>query len=330
VLAFAVVAGLGITLGAIFWHGEGRPGPSGPDGRGPGRGRPFPGIAVVVGLAALAGTGLAYRRLAGPVGDLLEAADRVGAGDYEQRLHPRGPREVQSLMHTFNEMSGRLEETDAARRQFLADVTHELRTPLAVLQSGIEAQLDGIHPRDDAHLASLLDETHVLTRVVEDLHTLALAGAGRLTLHRETLETATVVEDAVAAHAATAAARGVSLQAGPAQSSVIEADPVRLQQILGNLLGNALRHTPAGGHITVTVEHADAHTVRFTVADTGPGFAAEQLPGLFDRFTKSEGSQGSGLGLAIARDLVGAHGGSIEATNRPEGGAAVSFQLPRG
>jgi two-component system sensor histidine kinase BaeS len=317
------------AVGAHFWRGDRWSGPAGPNGERRGGGGPFPGVVVVIGLAALAGTGLAYRRLAGPVGDLLEAADRVGAGDYEQRLNPRGPREVQSLMHTFNEMSGRLEAADAARRQFLADVTHELRTPLAVLQSGIEAQLDGIHSRDDAHLASLLDETHVLTRVVEDLHTLALAGAGRLTLHRETLHAVTAIEDAVAAHAATATARGVTMQATPATGSpVVWADPVRLQQILGNLLGNALRHTPAGGRITVTLDQPEPHTVRFTVADTGPGFPPEQLPGLFDRFTKSEGSQGSGLGLAIARDLVHTHGGSIEATNRPEGGAAVSFELP--
>jgi two-component system sensor histidine kinase BaeS len=233
-------------------------------------------------------------------------------------------------MRTFNEMSGRLEANEAARRQFLADVTHELRTPLAVLQSGIEAQLDGIHPRDDAHLTSLLDETHVLTRVVEDLHTLALAEAGRLTLHRETLDSAEAVDDAVTAHAAAAAARGVSLERpGKAGAPLlVEADPVRLQQILGNLLGNALRHTPAGGRIAVTVERADGRNVRFTVADTGPGFPFEQLSGLFDRFTKSEGSQGSGLGLAIAQDLVAAHGGSIEAANRPEGGAIVSFLLP--
>ncbi|HKY77854.1 MAG TPA: ATP-binding protein [Acidimicrobiia bacterium] len=347
-LAFVVIAGLGMTLGAIFWHGEGRPGPGAPDvprDRGP-----FPGVAIVIGLAALAGTGLAYRRLAGPVGDLLEAADRVGAGEYDQRLQPRGPREVQSLMRTFNDMSGRLEAADAARRQFLADVTHELRTPLAVLQSGIEAQLDGIHPRDDAHLTSLLDETHVLTRVVEDLHTLALAGAGRLTLHRESIDAATAVSDAIAGHTAPARAREVTL-AGPtpgpsgvhpsrtvathermneAAAVTVDADPVRLQQILGNLLSNAVRHTPSGGTVTLAVETPEPGWVSFSVADTGPGFPAGALPDLFDRFTKSEGSAGSGLGLAIARDLVLAHGGTIEAANQPGGGALVSFRLPAG
>jgi signal transduction histidine kinase len=331
-LLFVVfVSGLGVALGSFVWHGTGHTRPSGPDGTGPRRGGPFPGVAVVIGLAALAGTGVAYRRLAGPVGDLLEAADRVGAGDYDRRLQPRGPREVQSLMRTFNEMSGRLEAADVARRQFLADVTHELRTPLAVLQSGIEAQLDGIHARDDAHLTSLLDETHVLTRVVEDLHTLALTGAGRLALHRETLDTATVVGDALAAHAATATGRGVTLSPGPTSTPLpLDADPVRLQQILGNLLGNALRHTPSGGRITVAVDGPEPGWVRFTVADTGSGFAPEQLPGLFDRFTKSEASGGSGLGLAIAQSLVLAHGGTIEAANRPGGGAAVSFRLPAG
>ena len=323
------------ALGAHFWRGNWESSPAGSDGRPGGRGGPFPGVVVVIGLAALAGTGFAYRRLAGPVGDLLEAADRVGAGEYDQRLQPRGPREVQSLMRTFNEMSGRLEANEAARRQFLADVTHELRTPLAVLQSGIEAQLDGIHPRDDTHLTSLLDETHVLTRVVEDLHTLALAGAGRLTLHRETLDTDTVVADARAAHGAAARARevtlagppsGVSEAATPAGS--VDADPVRLQQVLGNLISNAVRHTPSGGTVTITVDGPEPGWVRFTVDDTGPGFPADVVPGLFDRFTKSEGSAGSGLGLAIARDLVRAHGGTIEAANRPGGGASVSFRLP--
>ena len=119
----------------------------------------------------------------------------------------------------------------------------------------------------------------------------------------------------------------MALAAEPSPAAV-DADPVRLQQILGNLLGNAIRHTPAGGRVTVTVAPPEAGSVRFTVADTGPGFPAEELPGIFDRFTKSEASGGSGLGLAIARDLVAAHGGTIEAANRPDGGAAVSFRLP--
>jgi two-component system sensor histidine kinase BaeS len=169
--------------------------------------------------------------------------------------------------------------------------------------------------------------------VVEDLHTLALAGAGRLTLHPETLDAFTVVTDAVGAYAASATARGVTLTvdapgaAGPAGGAV-DADPVRLQQILGNLLGNALRHTPAGGRITVAAARPEPGWVCFTVADTGSGFAPDQLSGLFDRFTKSDASGGSGLGLAIARDLVLAHGGTIDAGNRPGGGARMSFRLP--
>src|SRR2546423_4909707 len=251
---FLFVTAMG-ALGAHFGRGNWQSNPAGPDGRRP-RGGPFPGVVVVIGLAALAGTGLAYRRLAGPVGDLLEAADRVGAGHYDQRLRPRGPREVQSLMRTFNEMSGRLEAADTARRQFLADVTHELRTPLAVLQSGIEAQLDGIHARDDAHLTSLLDETQVLTRVVEDLHTLALADAGRLTLHRDTLDAATAAAHPRAPHAATATARGVILSALPPSGSsaplAVDAHPPPPQPILANLLGKAPRPTPARGPVSPT------------------------------------------------------------------------------
>ena len=116
--------------------------------------------------------------------------------------------------------------------------------------------------------------------------------------------------------------------AQPTAAASLDADPVRLQQILGNLLSNAVRHTPSGGQVTVEVDRPDPQWIRITVADTGSGFSAEQLPGLFDRFTKSEASAGSGLGLAIARDLVLAHGGTIEAANRPAGGAVVSFRLP--
>ena len=332
----AVVVGAGIAIGVTVghdgwggpWRGDG-PGPGGPD-RGPPAAFPF--VVVVAGAVAVGATARAYRRVAVPAGELLEAAGEVGAGRYDRRLEPRGPKDLRALMHTFNEMTGQLDAAEQRRRQFVADVTHELRTPLSVLQSGIEAQLDGIHPRDDAHLASLLEETRLLTRVVDDLHTLALAGAGRLTLHRETVDPASLVDDAVVAAAAAATRRGVHLTGDVAAGTpALDADPVRLRQVLGNLLANAVRHTPAGGRVTVAAGPSEGgEAVRFTVTDTGPGLPPDQLPGLFDRFTKSADSGGSGLGLAIARDLVTAHGGDIEAGNREGGGAAVSFRIPVG
>ncbi|HEV3497309.1 MAG TPA: HAMP domain-containing sensor histidine kinase, partial [Actinomycetes bacterium] len=214
------------------------------------------------------------------------------------------------------------------RRRFLAEVTHELRTPLAVLQSGIEAQLDGIHPRDDRHLSSLLEETQVLGRLIDDLHTVALADAGRLTLHHEPLAPGALVEETVAGQAALAGRRGITVAAdvGP-DVPEIEADPTRLRQVLANLLSNAIRHSPPGGVVGVRVEAA-AGRVRFTVSDQGPGFPPERLEHLFERFTPAGDSRGSGLGLSIARDLVAAHGGSIEASNHPGGGATVTFDVP--
>jgi signal transduction histidine kinase len=299
------------------------------DGGGPPGPFPLVGAIFVAAVAGLIATTLAYRRLALPAGELLEAAGRVGAGHYDTRLVPRGPRDLRALMGTFNEMSERLESAEQRRRRFLADVTHELRTPLAVLQSGIEAQLDGIHARDDAHLASLLDETRLLARVVDDLHTLALADAGRLVLHREPVDPGALVEDAVAAQSPAATHRGVSLRIEAAPGlSPLDADPTRLRQVLGNLLGNALRHTPTGGRIVVRVDAPAPGWVRFTVADTGPGFRPDELPGLFDRTRPSTALGGSGLGLAIAHDLVAAHGGDMAAANQTGGGASVSFRVP--
>jgi signal transduction histidine kinase len=308
-------------------------------------GRP-PGVAVIGGIVVvgMAATALAYRRISGPVGDLLGAAEQVAVGDYDVALRPGGPRELQVLTTTFNDMAARLADAEAQRRRFLADITHELRAPLAVLQSGIEAQLDGIHARDDEHLGSLLEEAQRLGRLIDDLHTLALADAGRIELHRERVHPAALVDDAVAGHAALAERKGVRLVTSVARAdelSEVEVDRTRIHQVLDNLLSNAVRHTPAGeggddGEVRVTLEPAtgaDGRTwVRITVVDTGPGFpvdAADAFDQVFERFTRAADSRGSGLGLSIARDLVEAHGGTIRAWNATErGGAGVGFTLP--
>ena len=321
-----LLMGTGFTIGMLAKDGRGGGGPP-YDGR---RGGPwgllgFSAFVLVVGGGA---TALAYRRISRPVADLLGAAEQLSEGDYRVRVEPDGPRELRTLTATFNEMAARLAASEEQRRRFLADVTHELRTPLAVLQSGIEAQIDGVHPRDDRHLASLLEETQILGRLVDDLHTLALADAGRLTLHRERAAAAVLVEDAIDGHAAIAERRGVTIGATVADGlPELDVDPTRVRQVLANLLSNAVRHAPDGGRVDVCAE-ATAGGVRFTVADSGPGFPPEQLAHLFERFSRPADSRGSGLGLSIARNLVEAHGGSIWAANRPEGGAAVSFVLP--
>ncbi len=320
-----VIAVIWITFGVVF----GAFARGGPGDRDRNAGPP---IVLAVVAAALVATFVAYRRLARPVSELLDSAERVGGGDYDARVQPSGPRAVRTLGQAFNDMAGQLQASDEARRRFLADVTHELRTPLTVLSGEIEAQLDGIHPRDDVHLTRLLDQTRTLGRLVEDLRTLALGDAGRLTLYREAVSVGVVVEDAVAAISGTASQRRVAVTAigtepSAGEDAVLDADPVRLGQVVTNLLTNAVRHTPPGGQVTATVA-TDERGVTVTVTDTGPGIAGDPER-VFDRFAKSADSGGSGLGLTIARQLVERHGGTITAANVPAGGARFTVTLPR-
>jgi two-component system OmpR family sensor kinase/two-component system sensor histidine kinase BaeS len=300
-------------------------------GRGPDGGRFVVGV-ITIGVAA--STAVAYRRISGPVSDLVGAAEQVSSGNYRVGVEVRGFREVRLLTESFNEMADRLAANEQQRRRFLADITHELRNPLAVLQSEIEAQLDGVHPRDDAHLESLLDETRRLERLVDDLHTLALAETGRLVLRREVISLGALVDDVVARHEAHARQQQVNLRASiPRRPLDLCVDPARIQQVLDNLLTNALRHTPAGGEVLVAVTTSagpdDRSVVRCEVTDTGPGFRQDELPHVFDRFERPGDSHGSGLGLSIARDLIRAHGGTIDAANDARtGGASVSFTFP--
>jgi two-component system sensor histidine kinase BaeS len=301
--------------------------------RGEGHPRGLLGGLTLLAVVAVA---VAYFRISRPVGDLLGAAEQVATGDYAVDLDARGPRELRLLSTTFNEMAARLAATEEQRRRFLADITHELRNPLAVLQSEIEAQMDGVHPRDDLHVASLLEETRRLGHLVDDLHTLALAETGRLVLQQEAVAFGVLVEDVVGRHEAQAGRRGVGLRASIAPGlPKAWVDPARVRQVLDNLLANAIRHTPAGGEVVVEVSgplgsgQGDGPMVRCRVTDAGPGFRDDQLAHVFDRFERAGDSGGSGLGLSIARDLVRAHGGTIEAGNDPAtGGASVSFTLP--
>ena len=288
---------------------------------------------VIIALVVIAVRGA--RRTARPIDEVMGAADRVASGDFSARVRPDGPREVRSLARSFNAMAERLEANEHVRRQLFADVAHELRTPLTIIQANIEGMLDGVYAPDRGHLEPALEETRVMSRLLEDLSMLAMAESGALRLRLEPTDPRDLVEDAVAAHGAEASAVGVAL--GVAEGDAVgevEMDPVRIREVLSNLIANAIRHTPPGGHVRVEVEQA-AQTgpavggVRFVVSDTGHGIPPDRLESVFDRFAKSPDSRGAGLGLAIAKSLVEAHGGTIGARNGQDGGASFWFVIPR-
>jgi signal transduction histidine kinase len=279
--------------------------------------------AVIITLAIVRG----IRRLVVPLGDLIEAAESVEAGTYSVRVRARGPRELRSLARAFNSMSARLESSEQQRQQLLADVTHELRTPLTVVQGNLEALLDGVYPADAKHLAPILDETRVLSRLVDDLRTLSIAEAGALPLHREPTDITALITDSVASFRTHADGAGIALVSEADTLPRANVDPVRLREVLSNLLANALRYTPRGGRVRVSAASSDGRLI-VAVHDTGPGIAADALPRVFDRFYKSDESRGAGLGLAIAKSLVVAHGGEISATSGPGQGTEMRFTLP--
>ena len=285
-------------------------------------------VAAVLVILLLGSVARLFRRTGAPVGDLIEAAGRVEAGEIGTQAPERGPSEVRSLARAFNSMSARLAANEEARRTLLADVSHELRTPLTVMQGTLEGILDGVYPADEAHLRPVLDETRVLSTLIDDLRTLSLSEAGALRLHREPTDLRVLFDDVVASHRAVADEAGVQVDLSLADVPPITVDPARLRQVLSNLVANALRFTEAGGRIVLAASAtADAVTIRVT--DTGRGMASDEVEHAFDRFYRSPGSSGSGLGLSIARNLVEAHGGRIGLTSRPGEGTTVEIILPR-
>ncbi len=292
---------------------------------------PAPGITIVVSAVVVVGLILSARwlwRSTRTVGALMDAADRVAGGDYSPRVSDPGTRQLGRLTTAFNEMTGRLRTNEDRRRELLADVAHELRSPLQVIRGTIEGMLDGLYPADPERLRPLVDETIVMARLLDDLRTLSMAEAGVLPVHRETVDPRGVADDAAQAFRSMAEEARVTLEAEhTAAPTHLEADPVRLAEILGNLVTNAVRHTPRGGSVLVRVSSTSGGTV-FEVQDTGPGIPQDQLPFVFDRFVTSADSGGTGLGLAIAKRLTEAHGGTIEARSPSSGGTIIRLVIP--
>jgi len=288
---------------------------------------------VGAAVAALVGVGIALfvaRRVSRPLVALTDAATEMGAGKRGVRVGMGDqPGELGVLSNAFDRMSESVEREEDLRRQLVRDVAHEVRTPLAILRGTTEGLVDGVLEPDEESLRSLHDEVLRLTSLVGDLETLAAADAAAIRLEVRPIDLAEVAGAAVTVARGAAADAEVALEADLRPAST-EGDPERLRQVVVNLLSNALRHTPPGGRIEVRTT-CDGEGCLLEVIDTGEGIAPEDLPHVFERFYRGRGaeaSSGSGIGLAVAAELVKAHGGTIEAGNRPEGGAAFTVRLP--
>ena len=295
------------------------------------------GLALVLPVLALRLALVGFRGIATPIADLMSAADAVAQGDLSVRVPEpaRGADDFGRLAHSFNRMVGELERADQQRRNLTADVAHELRTPLHIIQGNLEGILDGVYAPTEEHISATLEETRALARLVDDLRTLSLAEAGELPLEREPVDVAELLSDVCTSFSGEAEVAGIDLVVDVESASplVVSGDAGRLDQVLGNLVSNALRYVPPGGQITLHAEAA-GDGVRIAVSDTGSGIPAEDLPYVFDRFWKGDrsrsrtGGLGSGLGLAIARQLVQAHGGQIDVESTEGRGTTFTVELP--
>ncbi len=296
------------------------------------------GVVLLICLVAplllvMMSAGFFFLRVGSPLAELMAAADAVAAGDLSVRVREVGRGNIARFARRFNRMTAELARAETARRNLTADVAHELRTPLQIIQGNLEGALDGVYEPTPAHLQATLDETRRLARLVGDLQTLSLAEAGQLPLHRRAVVAADLLEDVAARFAGAAAEAGVVLKVTPNDESPdLLVDPDRLEGVLSNLTANALRHTPAGGHVTLSATAASGGTT-LTVADTGEGIAAADLPFVFDRFWRGDRARGrtagAGLGLAIARQLVVAHGGRIDVSSAAGEGTTFTVFLPQ-
>ncbi len=317
------------------------------------------GLALALPMTAIALGIRAFRSVAVPLANIMNAADAVAEGDMSTRVPERGSPEFVRLAQSFNRMVGQLDRVDQQRRNLTADVAHELRTPLHIIQGNLEGILDGVYQPTADHIEATLEETRQLARLVDDLRTLSLAESGQLTLRREAVDVTDLLSDVATSFSGQAEAAEVELQVlgqaenqnnplapvsfGEASVSTAATQPVarltilgdagRLDQVLSNLVANAIRHTPPAGCVTLAAKQVE-NSIQITVSDTGEGIAAADLPFVFDRFWKGDRSRthgsgsGSGLGLSIASQLVKAQGGQIGVTSEVGKGTVFTIELP--
>jgi len=283
-------------------------------------------------------SGFTFRRFGRPMTDIFSAIDSIAEGDLSTRVPEHYPRDFGQLARRFNHMVSELERAEQQRRNLTADIAHELRTPLHIIQGNLEGILDGVYEATPENLNNTLDETKLLARLVNDLQTLSLAEAGQLPLHPARFLLADLIEDLTSSFSSQASSLGISLLTNNAdRSKELTADYDRLNQVLSNLISNAIRHTPQGGTISLRTESIPSGApfgdgIRIAVKDTGSGIPAEDIPFIFDRFWRGSKSRteriNSGLGLAIAKQLIHAHHGTIEVQSKTNEGTTFVIELP--
>jgi signal transduction histidine kinase len=288
--------------------------------------------AAAAALALVMARWLA-RGMTQPLRDMARAARRMETGDYSVRVDTASRDEVGQLAAAFNNMSAELESVERLRRDLVANVSHELKTPISALRAHLENLLDGVERPDPETLQVMLNQSERLGRLIDQLLDLSRIESGELRLNRTAVALHALVREVLSEIEVARADRGVRVRdTVPDDLPAVHVDPERVHQVLFNLLDNAVRFTPAGGEVTVAAHRVNG-SCEIAVIDTGPGIAAEHLPRLFERFyradaSRSRGDGGTGIGLAIARSVVEAHGGRIRAESRVGRGSVFTFDLP--
>ena len=291
-------------------------------------------ISVLCAVITLAIGILLMRRIVNPLAEVIAAAKNVSSGNLKTRIKVRKSHDdLGSLVEHFNHMTETLERNDNERRALLADIAHELRTPLSVLRGRLEGIMDGVYTPNEVNIAQALEETYLLERLVEDLRLLTLAESRQLHLEIKNTDLVELLDKAVILFTPQAAAKSVSITLRSDEPEIfVLIDPQRIEQVIGNLIGNSLRYVQSGGAIDIQIKNAGAN-VEVKMGDNGPGVPEAELPFIFARFWRGEKSRarvsgGAGLGLAISKQLIEAQGGQISAANRPEGGLVTTITLP--